>query len=218
MFCTSLENRKRFHTWHHVFLMMCCSRKPEEDSVYSQVCKPKPFKEVRTLTMKKKQNNKCVLYGFCSAWNPDKENKYNTILSDFPQNEKQLTVYENFHVMNSAQPSYTYEDDSDTSEEEVELSYSQVNFQPKPGHQRAPRDSSSSEDTQYSQVKLWAQTSSPYHKLSPASFSKACLYLTMASWCKFKHLFLLHLSENTKIQECDHCSILNLWYVIYYIS
>ncbi|XP_041648396.1 hemicentin-1 [Cheilinus undulatus] len=46
-------------------------------------------------------------------------------------------------------------DDSDTSEDEVELNYTQVNFKAKPGHQRARRGSSSSEDEiEYSDVKI----------------------------------------------------------------
>ncbi|KAF7226775.1 B-cell receptor CD22 [Nothobranchius furzeri] len=45
--------------------------------------------------------------------------------------------------------------DSDTSEEEVEVHYTQVNFKAKPGHQKTTNHSSSSEDgIQYSQVKL----------------------------------------------------------------
>ncbi|XP_075962786.1 B-cell receptor CD22 [Anarhichas minor] len=46
--------------------------------------------------------------------------------------------------------------DTDTSEDEVQVNYSQVSFKAKPGHQRVVRDSSSSDEdeTQYSEVKI----------------------------------------------------------------
>ncbi|XP_025766976.1 B-cell receptor CD22 isoform X3 [Oreochromis niloticus] len=65
--------------------------------------------------------------------------------------------YENIGEELPPKPPYTYnfDSDTDTSEDEVEVNYAHVNFKPKSGHQRAKKDSSSSEDeTQYSQVKI----------------------------------------------------------------
>lgn len=46
--------------------------------------------------------------------------------------------------------------ESDTSDEEVEVSYTRVSFRVKEGHQRARRDSSDSDrdETQYSEVNI----------------------------------------------------------------
>lgn len=81
------------------------------------------------------------------------------------QNEpKKLVDYENVSAAHAAKSPNPLNYDTDTSEDEVELNYSQVNFKAKTGHQRAARDSSSDsssdsstsdeEETQYSQVKI----------------------------------------------------------------
>ncbi|XP_074540297.1 B-cell receptor CD22 [Halichoeres trimaculatus] len=79
-----------------------------------------------------------------------------------PKKENQED-YENLKTAQMAKPPNPPSYDSDTSEDEVEINYSQVNFKPKPGHQRANSDSSSTsstsstsseEGTQYSQVKI----------------------------------------------------------------
>ncbi|XP_049439893.1 B-cell receptor CD22 [Epinephelus fuscoguttatus] len=70
--------------------------------------------------------------------------------------EEKLEDYENVNAARTAKAPDPLAYDTDTSEDEVELNYSQVNFTAKPGHQRARRDSSSSDEdkTQYSEVKL----------------------------------------------------------------
>nr|XP_033496826.1 B-cell receptor CD22 [Epinephelus lanceolatus] len=70
--------------------------------------------------------------------------------------KEKLEDYENVHAARTAKAPDPLAYDTDTSEDEVELNYSQVNFTAKPGHQRARRDSSSSDEdkTQYSEVKL----------------------------------------------------------------
>ncbi|XP_037532723.1 B-cell receptor CD22 [Nematolebias whitei] len=89
---------------------------------------------------------------------PEEDDVYSQVCKPKPPEEKEQqksTAYENINVTNPAKPSSSDEDDSETSEDEVEVTYSEVNFKPKSGHQRATRDSSSSEeDTQYAQVKL----------------------------------------------------------------
>ncbi|XP_072249885.1 B-cell receptor CD22 [Leuresthes tenuis] len=95
-------------------------KKPEENAVYSKVCKPNPCK---------KNEQERV---------PDYENIINVHVAKVPN-------------------SYDYDtsETSDTSEDEVEVSYTQVNFKSKSEHRRANSGSSSSEDaTQYSQVKI----------------------------------------------------------------
>lgn len=63
--------------------------------------------------------------------------------------------YENICIAHGAKSPNPFNDDTDTSEDDVELNYSLVSFKAKPGHQRANRDSSSSDDeVQYSDVKI----------------------------------------------------------------
>ncbi|XP_034554404.1 B-cell receptor CD22 [Notolabrus celidotus] len=63
--------------------------------------------------------------------------------------------YENLRTAHPAKSLNPLNYGSDTSEDEEELNYSKVSFKAKPGHQRASRDSSSStEETQYSEVKI----------------------------------------------------------------
>ncbi|XP_061573322.1 hemicentin-2 [Cololabis saira] len=63
--------------------------------------------------------------------------------------------YENVNALRAAKPPNPYNTDSETSEDEEEVNYTHVNFQPKPGHQKDISDSSTSEDeTQYSEVKF----------------------------------------------------------------
>ncbi|XP_024124213.1 B-cell receptor CD22 isoform X1 [Oryzias melastigma] len=63
--------------------------------------------------------------------------------------------YENVSDVHTANLQNVYNSDSDTSDDVVEVNYTQVNFIPKPGHQRTRRSSSSSqEETQYSQIKF----------------------------------------------------------------
>ncbi|XP_044214764.1 B-cell receptor CD22 isoform X1 [Thunnus albacares] len=80
-----------------------------------------------------------------------------------PQKNEQETMepYENIQQMQRTAHAAKAPDplnyDSDTSEDEVELNYSQVTFTPKLGHQRDSTDSSTSDEeyeTQYSEVKL----------------------------------------------------------------
>ncbi|XP_017279220.1 B-cell receptor CD22 [Kryptolebias marmoratus] len=89
---------------------------------------------------------------------PEVDSVYSLVCKPVPPTENKqqmLKDYENVDRINPTKPSFSYEDDSDTSEDEVEVSYSTVNFKSKPGHQRATRNSSSSEDGPvYSQVKL----------------------------------------------------------------
>lgn len=95
---------------------------------------------------------------FCTS-NQDTVRNYDTVLPLFLiQTEQEgQEDYENIGEELPPKPPYTYnfDSDTDTSEDEVEVNYAHVNFKPKSGHQRAKKDSSSSEDeTQYSQVKI----------------------------------------------------------------
>ncbi len=90
--------------------------------------------------------------------------------------EEILGDYENISAVHTAKCPNALSDDSETSEDEVELNYTKVSFKAKSGHQRARKDSSSEtssetssdsssetssdsstsdeEKTQYSEVKL----------------------------------------------------------------
>ncbi|XP_060905393.1 B-cell receptor CD22 [Labrus mixtus] len=70
--------------------------------------------------------------------------------------QENLQDYENTKTANGARSQTPPNNDSDTSEDEGELNYSQVSFKAKPGHQQAYKDSSTSdeEETQYSDVKF----------------------------------------------------------------
>ncbi|KAM7421346.1 hypothetical protein PAMA_015479 [Pampus argenteus] len=74
------------------------------------------------------------------------------------KNDREMPVtYENMSTAHAAKSLYPINYDTDTSEDEVELDYTQVTFNPKVGHQRAKTDSSTSEEeyeTQYTEVKL----------------------------------------------------------------
>ncbi|KAK9514184.1 hypothetical protein VZT92_027669 [Zoarces viviparus] len=69
------------------------------------------------------------------------------------KNEDRPADYENASTARAPNP-INY--DTDTSEDEVQVNYTQVNFKAKPGHQRVARDSSSSDEdeTQYSEVRM----------------------------------------------------------------
>ncbi|XP_074508726.1 B-cell receptor CD22 isoform X2 [Sebastes fasciatus] len=72
-------------------------------------------------------------------------------------NEERHEDYENVSAAKAASSPNPLNYDTDTSEDEVEINYSQVSFKANPGHQRAGRASSSSSDegeTQYSKVKI----------------------------------------------------------------
>ncbi|TMS10382.1 B-cell receptor CD22 [Larimichthys crocea] len=64
--------------------------------------------------------------------------------------------YENVSAADQAKSPDPFNYDTDTSEDDVEITYTQVSFKAKPGHQRSNRDSSTSdeEETQYSDVKI----------------------------------------------------------------
>lgn len=101
---------------------------------------------------------KCVLLRvFCYASNPNtarNDNALVTFSSILQLKQEQLEDYENISAAWAAVTPNLYDyDDSDTSEEQVEVNYTQVTFKPNAGHQRA--DSSSSvEEVQYSEVKI----------------------------------------------------------------
>uniref|UniRef100_A0A3P8RZA3 B-cell receptor CD22 n=1 Tax=Amphiprion percula TaxID=161767 RepID=A0A3P8RZA3_AMPPE len=91
---------------------------------------------------------------------PEEDVVYAKVSKAKASNEmERLPDYENVSSVCAARLPDLSDSDSDTSEDEVEVSYSQVNFRPKLGHQRSSSDTSSdstsSEDeTQYSQVKI----------------------------------------------------------------
>ncbi|TKS82410.1 B-cell receptor CD22 B-lymphocyte cell adhesion molecule [Collichthys lucidus] len=64
--------------------------------------------------------------------------------------------YENVTAADRAKSKDQFNYDTDASEGDVEITYTQVSFKAKPGHQRSNRDSSTSdeEETQYSDVKI----------------------------------------------------------------
>ncbi|XP_059195063.1 B-cell receptor CD22 [Centropristis striata] len=114
------------------------ARQPQDDSLHyasvhfgnKQMNKGAKVEDVYAIVSKQKQPNK---------------------------NEETLEDYENVsavHARSPNPPNY----DTDSSEEEVEINYSEVSFKPKPGRQRACRDSDSStsdeDPTQYSDVKI----------------------------------------------------------------
>ncbi|XP_024120947.1 B-cell receptor CD22 [Oryzias melastigma] len=68
--------------------------------------------------------------------------------------QKEQMDYGNIGDVHAAKPQNVFNSDCDTSEDAVEVNYSQVNFKPKPGYQRTKNNSSSSqEETHYSQIK-----------------------------------------------------------------
>ncbi|XP_022619960.1 B-cell receptor CD22-like [Seriola dumerili] len=70
--------------------------------------------------------------------------------------QSRLEDYENFTVAIAPKSPNPLTDDSDTSDDEVDVNYSQVSFKPKPGHQRVDTDSSTSDEDEihYSDVKV----------------------------------------------------------------
>uniref|UniRef100_A0A8D2ZU53 B-cell receptor CD22 n=1 Tax=Scophthalmus maximus TaxID=52904 RepID=A0A8D2ZU53_SCOMX len=70
--------------------------------------------------------------------------------------QESLQDYENISVAHAATSPNGWNDDTDTSDGEMELNYSLVSFKANPGHRRADRDSSSSDEDkiQYSDVKI----------------------------------------------------------------
>ncbi|XP_033968677.1 B-cell receptor CD22 [Trematomus bernacchii] len=82
------------------------------------------------------------------------EEEVYAIVKQDKKNQKRLEDYENISTAHSAVSPNPLNDDTDTSEDELEMNYSQVNFKAKT--QRAARDLSSSdeEETQYSHVKI----------------------------------------------------------------
>lgn len=91
---------------------------------------------------------------------PEEDVVYAKVSKAKASNEmERLPDYENVSLVCAAKLPDLSDSDSDTSEDEVEVNYSQVNFRPKLGHRRSSSDTSgdstSSEDeTQYSQVKI----------------------------------------------------------------
>ncbi|CAN9513880.1 unnamed protein product [Ophioblennius macclurei] len=91
-------------------------------------------------------------------WKPREEAVYARV-SKSKQNapsekrHEKVEEYENVACADKRSPPSDY--DTDTSEDEVEVTYSQVNFKPKARHQRRKRDSSTSEEsTEYSELNL----------------------------------------------------------------
>ncbi|RVE63055.1 hypothetical protein OJAV_G00162980 [Oryzias javanicus] len=88
---------------------------------------------------------------------PEEDVVYAKVCKTKPPNkgQEEQTDYENVSDVHTAKPQNVYDSDSDTSDDVVEVNYTEVNFKPKPGHQRTRRTSSSSqEETQYSQIKF----------------------------------------------------------------
>ncbi|KAK5892051.1 hypothetical protein CesoFtcFv8_012470 [Champsocephalus esox] len=86
--------------------------------------------------------------------NKQAEEEVYAIVTQDKKNEKRLEDYENISTAHSAISPNPLNDDTDTSEDELEINYSQVNFKAKT--QRAARDliNSEEEETQYSHVKI----------------------------------------------------------------
>lgn len=86
--------------------------------------------------------------------NKQAEEEVYAIVKQDKKNEKRLQDYENISTAHSAISPNPLNDDTDTSEDELEINYSQVNFKAKT--QRAARDliNSEEEETQYSHVKI----------------------------------------------------------------
>ncbi|KAI3360573.1 hypothetical protein L3Q82_002441 [Scortum barcoo] len=86
-----------------------------------------------------------VVYAMVSKQNPPKKRE-----------QGGLEDYENVSTIHAAKSPDPLSYESDSSSDEEELSYTQVNFVAKPGHERSSSDSTSSDEdrTQYSEVKL----------------------------------------------------------------
>ncbi|KAF3839462.1 hypothetical protein F7725_018179 [Dissostichus mawsoni] len=84
----------------------------------------------------------------------DKETNKGFTSMEGSVNEKRLEDYENISTAHSAVSPNPLNDDTDTSEDELEINYSQVNLKAKT--QRAARDliNSDEEETQYSHIKI----------------------------------------------------------------
>nr|XP_046255908.1 B-cell receptor CD22 [Scatophagus argus]XP_046255909.1 B-cell receptor CD22 [Scatophagus argus] len=94
---------------------------------------------------KKAKAEENIVYAMVFKQNPPKKT-----------GQERLEDYENITAVHTAKSPNPVSSDSDTSEEDLELNYSQVSFKAKSGHQWASSDSSTSdeEDIQYSDIKI----------------------------------------------------------------
>ncbi|KAF1388278.1 hypothetical protein PFLUV_G00088530 [Perca fluviatilis] len=119
----------------------------------------KPIRQQGGHTQDDSLNYASLHFGNKQKHNPTKaEDVYSMVSKQKPlkKNDDRLEDYENVSAAHTAKSQNALNYDTDTSEEEIEINYSQVSFKAKPGLQRAGRDSSSSDEevTQYTEVKI----------------------------------------------------------------
>ncbi|XP_035862371.1 B-cell receptor CD22 isoform X2 [Sander lucioperca] len=119
----------------------------------------KPIRQQGGHTQDYSLNYASLHFGNTQKHNPTKaEDEYSMVSKQKPlkKNDERLEDYENVSAAHTAKSQNASNYDTDTSEDEIEINYSQVSFKAKPGLQRAGRDSSSSDEevTQYSEVKI----------------------------------------------------------------
>ncbi|XP_054477154.1 B-cell receptor CD22 [Anoplopoma fimbria] len=91
-----------------------------------------------------------------NKWAKTEVDVYTEVSKPPKKNEERLEDYENVSAVDGARAPCPVDYDTDTSEDDVQINYSQVSFKPKPGHQQVSSDSSTSDEdeTQYSEVKI----------------------------------------------------------------
>ncbi|XP_078108453.1 B-cell receptor CD22 [Sander vitreus] len=119
----------------------------------------KPIRQQGGHTQDDSLNYASLHFGNTQKHNPTKaEDEYSMVskLKPLKKNDERLNDYENVSTVPTAKSQNALNYDTDTSEDEMEINYSQVSFKAKPGLQRAGRESSSSDEevTQYSEVKI----------------------------------------------------------------
>ncbi|XP_056237488.1 B-cell receptor CD22 isoform X2 [Seriola aureovittata] len=138
------------------------------NSVYSTVNlphgKPAPAAQKATGQQGGHTQDDSLNYASLHFWNKNQqgeaeEDVYTKVSKPKPlqKNEQGRTDdYENFTVAHAPKSPNPLTNDSENSDDEVDVNYSQVSFKPKPGHQRVDTDSSTSDEDeiQYSDVKV----------------------------------------------------------------
>ncbi|TDH11465.1 hypothetical protein EPR50_G00061150 [Perca flavescens] len=119
----------------------------------------KPITQQGGHTQDDSLNYASLHFGNKQKHNPTKaEDVYSMVSKQKPIKKKddRLEDYENVSAAHTAKSQNALNYDTDTSEEETEINYSQVSFKANPGLQRPGRDSSSSDEevTQYTEVKI----------------------------------------------------------------
>ncbi|KAA8591824.1 hypothetical protein FQN60_017198, partial [Etheostoma spectabile] len=135
---------------------------PTQDKAHSGPSAQKPIRKQGGHTQDDSLNYASLHFGNEQKHNPTKvEDVYSMVSKQKPlkKNDERLEDYENISTAPTVKSQNASNSDTDTSEDEIQINYSQVSFKPNSGLQRAVRDSSSSDDEgiQYSEVKSFSK-------------------------------------------------------------